>query len=110
MVLQKTDYSKVLLDELPVPQTLNYVLSILQNQKAKYLMHKSSPLLPILSQIHPVHATPSYLFKISLNIIFLLRVILHGGILTTSNAVLLRDDTQPQQQPTVSFRFVFQSL
>jgi hypothetical protein len=43
--------------------------SILWNQKIYYHVHKSHPLVPILSQINPVHTTPSYLFKIHLNII-----------------------------------------
>jgi hypothetical protein len=37
--------------------------------KVHHHIHKSLQLVPILSQINPVHTTPSYLSKIHLNII-----------------------------------------
>jgi hypothetical protein len=43
----------------------------LWNTKVYYCGHKDPPLIPILSQMKPVHTLPSYFFKIHFNIILL---------------------------------------
>jgi hypothetical protein len=43
--------------------------NILRNPKVYSRVHKSPPLVPVLSQVNPVHTTPYYSSKLHFNII-----------------------------------------
>jgi hypothetical protein len=53
---------------------------VLWNPKVHYRVHKSSPLVPILSQIDPIHTIPSYLSKNHFNMVTHLRLGLPSGL------------------------------
>jgi hypothetical protein len=42
---------------------------ILRSSKVHYALHNCPPPAPTFSQVNPVHASPSYLLKIHVNII-----------------------------------------
>jgi hypothetical protein len=43
--------------------------TILRNPNIQYRIHKSPPLVPIVSHIHPIHSIPFYLSKIHFTIV-----------------------------------------
>jgi hypothetical protein len=67
-----TPWSWVLLEKAPKCLATQEYPNILWNPTIHYHVHNSPPLIPILSQIKPVHTTTSYFSKIHFNIILTL--------------------------------------
>jgi hypothetical protein len=51
-------------EKLPIVQPFRKFPAILRNVKVDHRVHKSPPLVPILSQFDPIHTIPSYLRSI----------------------------------------------
>jgi len=63
-----TAQSRVILKKLAVPHyTTNSLCPPLWNPKVPYRVHEHLPLVHIVSQINPVHTSPSYFFKFHFN-------------------------------------------
>ena len=63
-----TPWSRVLLEKLSSSQLVNKFPHALWNQKVHYHVYKFLPLVPLLSQINPVHGPPpSHVLKINLD-------------------------------------------
>jgi hypothetical protein len=56
-------------EKLPIVQPFRKFPAILRNPKVHHHVHKSPPLVPIMTQFDPVPTIPSYLSKIHFNIV-----------------------------------------
>ena len=61
-----TPWSRVLLEKLTGSAASQEIPHILWNREVHYRTHKCPPPLPILNQLHPVPATPSYFIHINI--------------------------------------------
>jgi hypothetical protein len=62
-------WSWALPEKLPFVWPFRKFPAILRNLKLHHRVHKRPPLVPILSQVDPVHTIPSYLSKSHFNIV-----------------------------------------
>jgi hypothetical protein len=86
-------------EKLPIVQPFRKFPAILWNPKVHYRVHKSPPLVPILSHIDSVHTIPSYLSKRSILILSThLRLGLPSGIFPSgfpNNILYMHSSSSP---------------
>jgi hypothetical protein len=94
LIISITSWSWAILEKPPVEQSLKIFPAFYRPRKVHYRVHKRPPLVPILSQINPVHALP-FILRSILILSTHLRLSLSNGHLHSGSLIHTHSFTPP---------------